>query len=511
MQTRRFWFWVALVLPTVGVLAAVWWGRFPLGIPGEWTWNRSPPPPDFPLSLFPLGIVAALFFGLVWLGGRRMPLCTKAEAAAWLAGLVAVGFSWLWVLQEAAPPEFRLSKAAFVLFYPGSSGYFTEARYNVGDLRKFLAGYEEHMAQGDVLHIGTHPPGLIIGYRGLMQLCAASPRLRHWLEATQPESVQEAFAVIAENSRNTRRPLLPEDRCVLWLAALLMQCGTVLTVVPLYHLIRRDSSRGASWLAISLWPLVPALAVFLPKSDALFPLLGTALLCTWLTSWRRRSPAWGCAAGALLACGLFLSLALLPVACLAAAVTLWEGWLCRAEERLPQPGRRLLVCGLGAGAGFLLPVLALWLATGVNMFAVWSWNYHNHAGFYGQFARTYAKWLLVNPLEFAVAAGVPLVVAGLWALPVGPEWRKRVAGPAWAALFTAACLLFSGKNMGEAARLWMVMLPCAVWLAAPLFEEQSSAGSVSPRVWSTWRLVWSWQLAVAVAIALRIVGFHLPQ
>ena len=63
-----------------------------------------------------------------------------------------------------------------------------------------------------------------------------------------------------------------------------------------------------------------------------------------------------------------------------------------------------------AAAGFCLPIMAVWWWGQINLLNVWRWNFSNHAGFYEQFSRTYWKWLLINPLEFAVAAGLPLVV-----------------------------------------------------------------------------------------------------
>jgi len=71
-------------------------------------------------------------------------------------------------------------------------------------------------------------------------------------------------------------------------------------------------------MAAALWPLVPSLAVFLPKSDAIFPCLGTAFLALWLYGRDRRSPLMCIAAGLVMWLGMFLSLALLPVALLAA-------------------------------------------------------------------------------------------------------------------------------------------------------------------------------------------------
>ena len=56
-------------------------------------------------------------------------------------------------------------------------GYFEQARYVMRDVPSYLAGYEKRMAQGDYLHLGTHPPGLILFHRACINLCSGSPGL----------------------------------------------------------------------------------------------------------------------------------------------------------------------------------------------------------------------------------------------------------------------------------------------------------------------------------------------
>ena len=67
-------------------------------------------------------------------------------------------------------------------------------------------------------------------------------------------------------------------------------------------------------MAACFWPLLPALAVFIPKSDAAFPLIGTGFVLAWMQAARRRSWILACLAGVLLFLGLMFSLAFLPVA-----------------------------------------------------------------------------------------------------------------------------------------------------------------------------------------------------
>jgi hypothetical protein len=496
--------WLVLIVSTLFLLVAIWGGLFPLGVPGEWTWSRLEPPSPLALSLVIPIIVAASFTGFAWLGANRINRAGGWKTLTWLGGLILAGVGWLWAVQEAAPQPHNLSKIAWVLFYPGSSGYFTEAQ-SIRDERQYLADYEELMSRGDVLHLGTHPPGLIVAYRGLMRPCDASPSLVGLLNSTQPDSFSEMFDILAQNARmGFRQPAVTDrDAAVLWLAGLLVQGLAGFTVVPLFFLLRRDHSARTAWLVAALWPTVPAVAVFLPKSDTILPAFAIGFLALWHHGWTRLRAGNGVAgdqipasagrfneerlgllccalAGFVLWLGMFISLALLPIAFLAALLTVWNGWLCRVEDRIVYPARRLSIALTLAGAGFLLPIAALYVTTRMNLFAVWAWNLRNHAGFYSQFPRTYWKWLLVNPVELGVAAGWPLVLVAIFtSCRPRTEWRHRDCGPVWACLVTWLCLWLSGKNMGEVARLWIVIMPCFVWLAARAFS--SSVGWVEAR------------------------------
>jgi hypothetical protein len=481
-------------------------------------------------------LVAVGYIGLAWLGAKRIAGGSRWETAAWLASLVLAGTSWLFAVQEAAPPPLQLSKVAWVLFYPGPSGYFTAAQH-VTDERQYLAEYEQLMAKGDVLHIGTHPPGLIVAYRGLIRLCDALPGLVDLLNATQPDSVRDMLEVLVHNEGIGRnpQPFKRRDAAVLWLAGLLVHGLAAFTVVPLFCLLRRDHSARTAWLAASLWPTVPALAVFLPKSDTILPAFAFGFLALWSTGGLEslRQPATGNRQSAILCVlsgfvlwlGLFISLALLPIVFLATLLTAWDGWLCCREDRIERPARRLLIGFALAGIGFLMPIALLYVTTGMNLFAVWAWNLHNHAGFYSQFPRTYWKWLLVNPVELSIAAGLPLVLLALFAsYRPRSDWQRRDCGPMWACLATWLCLWLSGKNMGEVARLWIVIMPCFVWLAARSFGDAGwvegrdppaltgrtvvLASSTRPPL--LWLVVLTLQFAVGLSIVLNVGGFDVP-
>jgi methylthioxylose transferase len=512
---------IGLALVAAGSLAVLWIPGIPLGVPGEWVWSRIPVAPG-EWTLLVLGVVSALivgglYFGLVALGASRLERAGRLESLGWPAALVAAAFAWLWALQESpAAPQYALGKSGWVLYYHAHEGYFEQARYVVRDVPSFLAGYEKEMSRGDYLHLGTHPPGLILFHRACFNLCSGSRGLVDLLTQTEPTSFHDAMEVTKQSESAGRQPVTSTEIAALWLAALITQALAAATVVPLYLLVRRTNSPTTSWWTAALWPLVPALAVFLPKSDAMLPFFGALFLWLWLEGFRTGRLLWCALAGVIFWLGMFLSLAILPVALAAALLTIWESIVCRHEERTRLRSRDWAVRIAAAAIGWGVPVLLLWLFARINLFAVWHWNYRNHAAFYEhsqQFPRTYWKWLVANAVELAFAVGCPMIVAAAigFRRVFATGWRRRAMGPYWCLTATWLLLWLSGKNMGEAARLWLLFMPWPVWLAASYFAAGSqTVGDEPPRPWRAAALLFVIQMVVAIGTVTRVTGFDFP-
>ena len=164
---------------------------------------------------------------------------------------------------------------------------------------------------------------------------------------------------------------------------------------------------------------------------------------------------------------------------------------------------RLLRWSAASVAGLALPTLACWLTFDLALLATWKANLSNHAAFYDQpeHPRNYLAWLGLNLLEGTLAVGVPL--AGLTVVGLAIRFRQQaaeIAGPAWACLGTWGALWLSGKNMGEAGRLWLFLMPWACWLTAPVLEKLPGRD---------WILVLVLQGALAIAVIHRLSGFDL--
>lgn len=502
------------LLIQAGVAAGLWsmwllWGSDrPLGVPGEWTWPRIPFDAETIAGWLTALLAGALYFAFVLFGGRRIEHSGRGLAGLWVCALILVGAGWLFSLISSVPGIAGLPRTHFVLFYERSSGYFWQARYEVDSTAEFLAGYEERMAEGDYLHIGTHPPGLTLFFRGLVNLIDASPGLAAVIRDTEPPPVRDAAELIRTQSLPTAHQFTLEDEACLWGAALIAILLAAATVAPLYALLRHTCERPAAWYCAALWPLVPAVAVFLPKSDAVFPFFAVLGPWLWREGWRRSSMTCCALAGGVLWGGMMLSLAFAPLALFTALWTLIDEIAAARSGAAAKTSRNRLLLIAAAAAGLFLPIILLAAACDLNMIRVWSWNVHNHAAFYDHNTRTWWKWLLVNPLESALATGIPITLAAVIGFVDGRQAGRHAFAAALG--LTWGLLWLSGKNMGEAARLWILFLPWLVFAAAPLFQRWTKSESSAPLRHSRRyvAILIALQLLTAIATATRIDGFH---
>ena len=172
-----------------------------------------------------------------------------------------------------------------------------------------------------------------------------------------------------------------------------------------------------------------------------------------------------------MAVGMFFTLAFLPVGLIVAIV------VC-GERAIAWRRRALLIAAIGSG--FLLLIFCGWAITQADPFVIGWWNLHHHARFYDEYPRTYRLWLAINPLELAIALGIPSVV---WCITALREPRG-IPISAWSTLVVLTLANLIGRNMGEVARLWLLYMPpllvgagfgCARWSHRPV----AVAGSIA--------------------------------
>ena len=518
------WIFRGLLLLFAGLTAGLLWANdIPLGVPGEWVWSRRERNAELAIALL-LGIVTgAVYCAWAWWGAGRIGAVGRPRRCMWVAGLFCATVGLWWSLLGWIPGVTGIVRVPWVLYFPGSSGYFTQAQRDVADPREFLRTYQQRVTEAEgmdrYLHLGTHPPGLTLAFHGLRSLCRHSPGLVRAVEATEPAGVREAFDAIQSTAPPGTGPTAP-DRAALWLGWLLVLGGAALGGPALYGLARRRLSPAAAWRVGALWPLVPAILVFLPKSDALFGGLAPLLAWLWFSAVDRNSWTRAVLFGLVLYGSLLLSLAFLPVALLIAVASLVELFEEGIDPHALEPGSdplpvrggtisRLAATAQCVGlalAGFVLPLALLWSWAGYNTAAVALQNLRNHAEFYQHSPRTYLPWLGINAAELALAAGLPLSLAALASLLSGPRVRRLVRPQLCAFLVVWGILWLSGKNMGEAARLWCFLLAWPTFLAGMAFAAAEGPDDDSGRRHWTWLL--GTQTLTCVVTVFVVTGFE---
>ncbi|WP_437187079.1 hypothetical protein SH668x_000457 [Planctomicrobium sp. SH668] len=508
------WLWIALLGGLVQFIF-LWLTKVPLGVPKEWVWERV----DFTI-LDLVGLWAAILSGVLlfcyvfYLSKKIGSLSSRRRGLA-LVGLWIVGCGWILSLIASVPGIAGMSRAPFVLFYTRSSGYFTQARDEVTNVKEFLDTYYARIADEsnpeNHLHMGTHPPGLTLAFVAMIDICERAPAIRDLIRATAPAPFREGYSVVAQMHANKSPEHLQVDEAVLWLASVLVVLQIAGSVIPLYLISRRLASAEAAWWTAAFWLLVPAAAIFFPKSDAMFPCLTLWAMWSWLEAVERKNITWGAVTGLLLWIACNLTLAFLPIGLM---ITLQGIFRVRdpqssSANKLPfrafEPSQ--FIPFAGAAMGFIVPILLVWLASGMNLLAVWMQNIHNHSSFYAHSTRSYLPWLFVGPIELGFSLGLPLAVISLFGLK--QIWRQQnplridllISVGVWVILW------MSGKNMGEAARLWIFLMPLAVWSAALTIDAHLSSSKSTKWI----AVLFFLQLIVCLFTVVRIDGFHFAE
>jgi len=506
------------VLVTALVLVA---SDLPLGIPSDWAWPRQALPGDFAETLdrllVPLlvGVALIVFCRLV---DRRITHVSWGLQAVSLGLLVVAAICWMDAVRQAASSPHREARPLWVLYDKYASGYFFEAVFEINSQQELLSTYEARMAEGDVLHEGTHPPGLFLLNWWAVQATQKFPQLIAVAEWTQRRDVVKTFRS-AEAEARMARPLTNSEFAALCLVSFVSILLSAMTVIPVYGIVRMFCNRRTAWRAASLVMTIPCIAVFAPRSDIVYAFTGTLMLWFILQSILADSAGvrvvFGVAAGLVTFVSLATSLAHVPVL---VVVCLFSALLLSWPHLVPRG--RVISAGTIVLGVLGLAVAAWTFATDCNLLNVWKMNLTNHSGFYLQSPRTWWKWVLMNPVELGFAIGLPLATISLICVYQSVRVFRKLDGAVknetsifalliQAMMLTWVLLWLSGKNMGEAARLWCFLTPWFVMTTAcgwPLNGQPSWRGSPPSELRSQHSTGWLLLLIAQLVAGMITVG-----
>jgi hypothetical protein len=448
--------WLTILVTSLAVAAVIPldllpWLRGPAPYPPEWQWGYRANGPA--RSLWTAVLLAAAVLALLAATGTRWARRRPRAAAALLTAAIAVG----WGLQLAAlerDPAGPLRALMARALSPSISSYLTVAVEEGRDPRALL---ETHATRLPALlatakHAATHPPGPILFYRAAIGLCERSPALT--------DALLRAADVRRRESQTAERRAA---RAGGLLGALALGLLGVLTLWPLALLAE---TLGLDTLAAArvglLWTLVPGLVVMSPALDAAtaLPVTASALLLARATraDSRRSLVSGAVVAGVCGAIALFTSYgsaAFLGIA--GGAVVAWASGDARTRSRafaasaLVAAVTATIALGLPAALGHQ-PLLAMRTALGLHRAAF-------------TLPRSYALWLVFDPLDLAIFTGLPIVVAGLWAMR--RTIRRLFAAGSLPALdrfrlgvfVGIVALVLAGVVRGEVGRILIPLMP----------------------------------------------------
>lgn len=453
--------WLLTIVLTLAYLAAVSldvtpYLRGPAPMNVEWRWPRYTDPPYGRLWLLSLALL--LYLGLcIWMERLDVArLSWRCQAALLVVLVVAALTVQAGVLYLARPdvPTLLFERNAS----PLADGYYTAA-LEVDDVGDFLRTYPSLMPTFSSDHPRTHPPGFPLLHWAVGRTLGRWPPLRTWIR-------WHACPTLRVNG------LAASQVTSVLVVGLATPLLSALALLPIYVLARRRGGVRAGLRTAALFALVPALTLFAPQMDQLFPLLTGLILWTFVAGWEKQRPGWLFVSGVLLSLATFFSLGL-------AVLALWLVLYVAARWLAGSSGwtrRQLSAAGLAFGLGAASLWLICWLAFGLDPLAVARTGMAQHFEIVTG-RRDYRLWVGYNLYDFAAFLGLPLAFLFLARVLTsfrhlaGRRWNK-VNAMAVATALTILLLDLSGPSRGEVARLWLFLVPPVVLTAVSAWKDR---------------------------------------
>jgi hypothetical protein len=425
--------------------------RGPAPYPPEWRWELRPDPSAarvLPAAAGGAALVAVL--ALLAYGTAAAPSPRVVLAAA-----LPLGLNFHLALMAVEPEGAWRTLAQRTTSRTVTSYYTVALSPMAEDARAFLSHHHEllpEMRRG-AKHASTHPPGPVLYYRGLAGALDMFPGLAGRVVGA------------AGGAEPERRPAA---RAAALIGPVLLIAACVLAAWPVAGLARlagADEHRAAA--AGILWLLLPGPALQAPQFDQALALpvaLSALALALAVRDERPRARALlGLGAGLSAALASFLSYGAALFVVVAGAPALAAVAVDARHRRAVAP---VLGWAAAGAAAFYAPLLALGhhpVRSALTALAI-------HRDGYTA-PRSYPAWLVFNPLDLALFAGVPVAVVFGAALLRSVRAARRDE-PAPADRFTLAVaaglttLLLSGTVRGEVGRIWIPLMPVVLVAAA---------------------------------------------
>ncbi len=410
--------------------------RGPSPYPPEWQW-----PYQFVNTLnkiwFPLIVITAIIAVILYLEKTKHH-SKKREILALLV-LIILGF-----LFQLSVLYFSRSGIS-VLFHrianPKLNGYFT-ASLNIVNIKQFLRDYDK-LVLTLPMHTIAHPPGTIIIFFIINKIASLFLPLMTFVNKLAP---------VRGDVRILWLSLAPYQRLGSLIAGPLFSFLSTLTTLPLYLLGKFLYGRRVALRAATLYLFVPALTLFIPLPDIVFPLFSTTALLFFLTGLKKNQSLFLVLSGLTAALGIFFTLGILPIVFLSLLLFIFD-YLNGNKGRL-----KLLISYL---VGLILPFLLLDIFFRFNIVKVGITIMKG-----GIAHRSYLIWLIYNLWDFFIFAGIPVLIIFLFNLRHSLKKISSADYFLWSYSLMLLVLNISGASRAETGRIWLLFIPPLVLLVA---------------------------------------------
>jgi hypothetical protein len=417
-------------VPAAIGFGAAWLSAFWLEVP----WINGPPYWPWPWRSLALMHVLALhaapllgFAVFAWLWARSESL-NRARAVQIALGLTLCQVLVQWSGLRTEPGAW--SWLDHVVRSPTITGYYTDAS-KIDDLRAFLHDYPQ-LALED--HSSTHPPGPILFY----WVC---------LKAFGPAAAASLGGV---------------------LVAILASTGVAVAYV-FAGIYTGDPKRRVSFCFV--YALMPALVMFTPSFDQIYPMFTMATLLLWHRSFSStRAAFWlGLSLFASTMMAYQFTLLVIPLSLHALGVLRAQGW--STDLRRSMQRSAAVAIGVATGA-----YLLLWALSGFNALDSFLAAVVRQLRYAAFLQRPYLASLFFAPYDFVLGNGVlALPLAALYFL----RGRRAELERTVAAVGLLAILIvdLTGLLRCETSRIWLFLNPLLLAPAALGLADLSGKAS----------------------------------
>jgi hypothetical protein len=384
----------------------------------KWPWRRLGFWPLYPLA----AVAAAPFFVGQWLFARK-----GWKPTGILPLLMLTTFAMMLVTSFCQP--YGVRRIAAIVENTSITSYYFAASRLVAleaqgiDTRDWLAIFPEFMGDFPV-HARFKPPGLILYFAMFI----------HALGDNVTAQMVSGIGI-----------------------GLLGACA-----VPATYLIVRSlaDDESAAFAAASCMALCPSLILFFPQFDQVYPTIACLLVWLWWRALRTARLKYGVAFGGVLWLGTTMSYIVLVIGALLVAMTLlhvaarrWGGFVTAMTQTL-------------ATIATVVALYAIcWATTGFDPIATYRTAYALQNLDLVAIRRPFPVHIVFDMYDFALGTGyVSVALAAMYVIRARGtflRWSRHDPGTrlAFLAIFQIALFGLGAFLPGEAARLWLILMP----------------------------------------------------